>query len=103
MIRFEAFTIEGLNTLFGPEESSSNRQASYHGPTGSIKGCNVTQNIYPDLLRRFAGQKPHKEPKKLPQARKAWEAFHDSGHYLAYENFVKLPTTRINNMSSYIG
>jgi len=81
-------TMNGLNRLFGcTPPGSPNRVACYTG-TGGCPGCDDMQDIYPDLLRRFAGQKPRKEPRKPPTANNAWEAFHEDGRYCAYERFV---------------
>ena len=78
-------TLEGCEKMLGhTPRGSPNRLTQVSGP-GAKKGSSVLQEVYPDLLRRMAGLKPGKQRKRLPAAQRAWEAFHDTGHYLAYE------------------
>ena len=78
-------TLEGYEKMLGhTPRGSPNRLTQVSGP-GAKKGSSVLQEVYPDLLRRMAGLKPGKQRKRLPAAQRAWEAFHDTGHYLAYE------------------
>jgi len=79
-------TKEGLHRL--APSGSPCRMSSYSGP-GALPGCETLQDVYPDLLRRFAGQKNvRKDPKHPPTAYHAWEAWHESGRYCAYERRV---------------
>jgi hypothetical protein len=81
-------TLAGLERLLG-ELGSSNRLASYSGP-GKRPGCEEMQEMYPNLLRRFAGQKPNKLPRRLPSASKAWDEFHASGRYCSFERYCSI-------------
>ena len=78
-------TLQGYENLLGhTPEGSPNRITKVSGP-GAKKGSNVLQEIYPDLLRRMAGLKPHKQRKKLSTASDAWNTFNSNGNYTAYE------------------
>jgi hypothetical protein len=67
-------TSEGLERQLGEPGSSS--RLAYSG-RGGRPGCDDRQEIYPNLLRRFAGQKPNKQPNSLhPQGRLGMNSMH---------------------------